>query len=470
MEKSGYLSEQTIAALATAVGGALSVIRISGPRAFAALELLAGAETVSRAEARKMIRTTLRAPSGEPLDDAVVVRFLNPESFTGEDVVELHIHGGAFTASRILEILSQNDIRQALPGEFSFRAVKNGKMSLSQAQAVADLIAASNEGAVSLALEKLSGSQNRLLGDLAKDLRKLATLGEIGIDFADQDVDEVSLPILKKRVAALIASLETLKNSFDRGHKLQDGIAVAFVGLPNAGKSSFFNALLGEDRSIVSEIAGTTRDVIREKITLRGQGGSVTLRMEDTAGLRSTADTIEKQGIERTRASAKSAEVVLFLVDPSFPTSAVLEEWKALVKSVGSTLSKKTIGVFTKADLHSASSLAARQQAFSEMEITLWLATSAVTGSGIQSAAEKIAAHCSGMVSRSAGEVLLTRLDQVNAVAAAIEHLHRAQNAPEIELFASDVRQALHSLGLLIGETLPDDILGQIFSEFCIGK
>ena len=469
-DKSGYLSDRTIAALATAVGGAISVIRISGPEAFPALDLLAGKGASAKAEHRKMQRTRLASPAGEMLDDAVFVCFRNPESFTGEDVVELHIHGGGFTASRILEILAQNGVRQALAGEFSFRAVRNGKMDISQAQAVADLITASNEDAVSLALEKLSGSQNQLLASLAGDLRKLSVLGEIGIDFADQDVDEVSLPNLKKQLSPLIASLEQLRASFDRGSRLQDGIGVAFVGLPNAGKSSFFNALLGEDRSIVSDIPGTTRDVIREKITLRGPRGGVTLRMEDTAGLRSSNDVIEKKGIERSHRAAKSADVVLFLVDPTAHEDSVLEEWSALQKAAGAGLSKRTLGIFTKSDLIAADEMKRREKHYASTGISQWIPTSALSGHGIPEAAHLIADYCSRLVSRNRGEVLLTRLDQVNSVAAGIEHLTRAQGAPEIDLFASDVRQALHALGLLIGETLSDDILGRIFSDFCIGK
>ena len=178
-------------------------------------------------------------------------RFVAPQSFTGEDLVEFHLHGGAYLASRVLEVVLALGARQALPGEFSFRAVRNGKMTLSQATAVADLISAANDGAISLALEKLSGTQHRLISSLAQNLRTLSALGEIGIDFSDQDVDEVALPRLKERLAPIVSSLTLLQNSYGRGMRIQEGVSVAFVGLPNAGKSSFFNALLGEDRSIV---------------------------------------------------------------------------------------------------------------------------------------------------------------------------------------------------------------------------
>ena len=470
----GYLSEQTIAAIASAVGGAIAIIRISGPRAFEALTLLtqnSPQNSTESSEPRKLYRAILRSPSGEPLDDAMFVRFVNPESFTGEDVVELHVHGGNFTASRILEELAKNGIRQALPGEFSFRAVRNGKMSLNQAQAISDLIESTNDGAATLAREKLSGTQNRLLSALSDDLRKLAVVGEVGIDFSDQDVDEVSLPNLKKRVAPLLETLLQLRSSFDRGVRLQDGIGVAFVGLPNAGKSSFFNALLGEDRSIVSDIAGTTRDVIRERITIRGKTGSITLKLEDTAGLRHAEDLVEKKGIERSQQAASRSDLILFVVDSTASNEKDLEalasQWESLS---GRTVSTKTIGILTKCDLVPSENLPTLEAKLRHTGINRWLKTSAQTGIGIAEASDEIAVFCERLIHRQKGEVLLTRADQFDAVFRAVGHLQRAQKAPEIDLFASDVRQALHSLGPLIGATLPDDILGQIFSSFCIGK
>jgi tRNA modification GTPase len=468
----GYFSEQTIGALATSVGGAIAIIRVSGSNAFHALDALTAPGTSQTSEPRKMYRARLKSSSNQDLDDALFVCFRDPESYTGEDLVELHVHGGGFTASRILESLLEAGVRQALPGEFSFRAVKNGKMSLNQAQAVADLIAASNDGAVSLALEKLSGTQNQLISALATDLRKLCVLGEVGIDFSDQDVDELSLPTLKKRLTSILSSLTQLHSSFDRGAKLQEGVKVAILGLPNAGKSSFFNALLGEDRSIVSDLPGTTRDIIREKMTLKGPKGSVTLRIEDTAGLRHSQDFVEKKGIERSHAAAKSADLIVFLLDPTAPASLKesLQEWEGLKTAAGCSVSSRTLGVLTKSDLVSDHEIDASIRAFARANIPKWLRTSSVTGKGIAEAATEIAAACSGLVERRPGEVLLTRLDQVTAVSDAITHLNRAAGATEIDLFASDIRQALHSLGPLIGETLADDILGQIFSDFCIGK
>lgn len=460
---SGYLACDTIAAIATELGGAISVLRISGPRSFEVLNTMTQSDA---SEPRKMVRGTLYSEKKLPLDDALWVRFPQPNSYTGEDVVELHLHGGGYIAHRILEALITLGIRQALPGEFSFRAVRNGKLSLFQAQAVSDLITATNDDAVTLALEKLGGSQNEVLRQLAQELRTMAVLGEVGIDFADQDIEEVSLPHLQKKLDPIIHLLNRLEASFHRGIRLQDGVKVAFVGLPNAGKSSFFNALLGEDRSIVSEIAGTTRDVVREKLTLRGTKATVTLRLEDTAGLRTTENIVEKMGIDRTRRSAQDADLILFLVDPYSDQKDILQQWTGLSEIPG--LAHKTIGIWTKSDQSSPSNdLVHLVHPFA---VSKWVSTSAVTQQGLTEAVEAIVQFCEALTQRAKGEVLLTRLDHFQAVRAAREDLRRAQKAFEIDLFASDIRQALHSLGPLIGETLPDDILGKIFSDFCIGK
>lgn len=472
-DRSGYLNEDTIAAIATALGGPISIIRISGPQAFTALRLLTGQEdgksSFARVTPRQLKRFHLIDKSGAPLDDALAVQFVKPESFTGEDVVELHLHGSSYIAIRVLEILSENGIRQALPGEFSFRAVRNGKLTLTQAQAVADLIAAANENAVTLALEKMAGSQNRLLTQLADSLRTLAVLAELGIDFADQDVEEVSLPKLKERLKTITEALVRLRDSYDRGTRIQDGIKVTFLGLPNAGKSSFFNCILGEDRSIVSEIPGTTRDVVREKITLRAQNQMVTLRLEDTAGLRSSDDRIEQMGIERSRKSANESDLVLFLIDSTTVFSQGITESLTQWQNIGEPKAK-SIGVLTKTDLLDATQLKQLQDQVSAFGITQWVCVSSETGHGIREAIQVISDHCSKWISRGQGEILLTRIDQVESIDSALQCLARASMVEELDLFAADIRQTLHSLANLIGETPADDILAKIFSDFCIGK
>ena len=471
LPSSSYLAEDTICAISTELGGAIVIVRVSGPRSFEALERLSGSEEVAfRSEPRKMTRVRLYKEKDTPLDDALVVRFKNPQSYTGEDMVEYHLHGGHFIANRLIESLLGQGLRQALPGEFSFRSVRNGKLSLFQAQAVADLIGASNEGAISLALEKLSGAQNNLLEQLANNLRKVAILGEVGIDFADQDIEEVSLPQLKKQLDPLIGFLDDLKNSYYRGFRLQEGLQVAFIGPPNAGKSSFFNCLLGEDRSIVSETAGTTRDVIKEKLTLRGSSSSVTLRLADTAGLRLTEDAVEKVGIERTHKTAQEADLILFIVDASAPLVDAMNKWNSLSQKLNQSLNAKTIGILTKCDLVNSTQIQSILQEVAPFGILNWVETSAYQRTGIREAINTLITFCETRIQHTPGELILTRLQHQTATAAALDHLYRAKTATEIDLFASDIRQALHSLNPLIGETLPDDILGKIFSDFCIGK
>ena len=466
-DKSGYLSEATIAALTTAPGGAINVLRVSGPGAFDAVNRIAN-RRIQDGEPRKLYRVRLLSSADSWVDDALWVRFVSPESFTGEDVVELHLHGSSFIAHQALELLAKNGVRQALPGEFSFRAVRNGKISISQAQAIADLIAATNENATQLALEKLSGTQNRLITELAANLRSLTAMSELGIDFADQDVEEVSLPFLRRKLSPIQTTLSRLKDSYNRGSRVQDGIRVVFVGLPNSGKSSFFNALLGEDRSIVSDAAGTTRDIIRERITLQGTTKTLTLRIEDTAGLRNTSeegDPVETMGIARTEKAARDADIILFLVDPTSNPGAALEQWRRI-----GAPGDKTLGIVTKSDLITPQIRSGLTQLIASFGIKQWIETSSITGAGIDQTTEAIIDLSQSWTHRDPQEVLLTRLDHLNAVSGALEHLGRASAVSGIDLFSADLRQALHSLAPLIGDTLPDDILGKIFADFCIGK
>ena len=468
---SGYFSEDTITAIASPTGGAIAIIRLSGPKSFEILDQITRSQLSVHAEPRKMVRAPLYACSGKSLDDALIVRFIHPQSYTGEDLIEFHIHGNQYIAQRLLETLISLGARQALPGEFSFRAVKTGKMNLFQAQVVADLISATNENAIALALDKMSGTQTQFIHALSDQLRRMAVLGELGIDFADQDVDELSLDRLKQDLQPTLDLLQRLKESFNRGYHLQEGIGIALVGLPNAGKSSFFNALLGEDRSIVSDIAGTTRDIIREKITLRGKTSTLTLRLEDTAGLRTTDNPIEQIGIQRTLKACEKSDLVLLIVDPHTPFPLIQEQWDEIQKNASFRLSEKTIGIITKSDCTEQEALTEAQRFLDEsLGIKTSVQTSAVKNHGISDAIEIIIHASEKWVHRAPGEVLLTRLDHFQAVTHALHHLQRALTVEELDLFASDIRQALHSLGPLIGQTLPDDILGKIFSDFCIGK
>jgi tRNA modification GTPase len=475
LDPAGYLSEKTIVALSTPSGGALSVVRMSGTRAHEILKRIS--EGSGNFEERKAKRVWLKNLQGKTIDDAVVVSYVSPRSFTGEDLVEISIHGSSRIAQNLIEAIVECGARPALAGEFSFRAVKNGKLQLSQAEAIKEVIAADNDLSLELALEKLSGSQHRFIQDIHADLMQLVTLAEAGIDFSDQDLDEVSLPTLKKRLSTSLALLDRLGSSFSRGKRLSDGVPVAFLGLPNAGKSSFFNALLGEDRSIVSEIAGTTRDVIREKISLKEpvSGATIGFRLADTAGIRKSDDQIEGIGVSRSIQSGKDADIVVLLVDGTQPRLPEVGTILQSVKPKQVHHEYELLMVVSKLD-----QLSPAEQGKVTHEIKAWIAgsgrsssvvwVSSTTLEGVDRAASELARMGSMMLQRNPGEVVLTQFEQVRAVEKAVIGLKRAESTTDIVLFATEVRHAMNELGPLLGQTVPDDILGKIFSDFCIGK
>ncbi len=466
---SGYLSQRTIAALASGHGGAIALIRASGPESGQILQELTG--RASSFVPRHMTRCPLFGGGGERLDDALVCFYPTQESFTGEESFELFLHGGEIVIQKVLDCLRQLGAGKALPGEFSFRAVRNGKMTVVQAQAVSDLITAQSDRAHELAIEKLVGGQRERVLKLAEALRRLMTMGELGIDFSDQDVAELSLVRLKKDAAVLREDLARLEATFERGRRIQQGVSVAILGLPNAGKSSLFNALLGEDRSIVTPVAGTTRDVVRETLTVKGAEGSVLLRLSDTAGLRSTQDEIESLGIDRSLNAAQQSDVVIWVIDPQTQDEGlrVLREWASLSRQ--STAQKLHVVVVTKGDLVSDGQIPVLIQDWAkQIGAVACCLVSARDFTGIEELSALLAGACSGWMGRKPGEWILTSEIQREAVGAAVQDLDRALSAPEYEFFAADIRQAAQSLAPLIGQTPTDEILGRIFSQFCIGK
>lgn len=504
---SGYLSDQTIFSLSSALGGPIAVFRISGTgvRSFIVSALKsAGGRSVHLDERVatfvRIVRSNdarvddVKTDQGalgrdELIDEAVATYFFGPKSFTGEDVLELAIHGAPSVASALTDLCYSLGFRQALPGEFSFRAVKNGKMDYVQASAIHDLVVSESDEQRSTALATLGGGMSSALAELRQSLLDLATLAELGIDFSDQDVEEVSLPALKSRVLLISNTLKKLSETYSRGRQLMDGVPISIIGLPNAGKSSLFNALLGENRSIVTDIQGTTRDVIRETLLLRDKNGSSRLfRFSDTAGLRQeTPDTIEKEGILRSVAAAKESEVILLVVDSLMARDLLLggadeanATWNSLLSQVSflRDTGKKFLGVLAKSDLLVAgeSNEGLSLERWTQFTMasgfdskTTWLKTSVKNDEeSIQRLVNEVCSAAPLVL--GGGDLVLTKIEQKQAVLSAATVLEEVLLLNDQALFASGIRRAMNELNPLLGQVVTDEILSQIFSQFCIGK
>jgi len=341
--------DDTIMALATASGaGAIAVIRISGKEAFTITDKVfraKGKKTVSEAESHTIIFGDVL--DGEELVDEVLVSaFRNPKSFTGEDSVEISCHGSVFIQKRILNLLSRNGCRMAKPGEYTMRAFMNRKMDLSQAEAVADLIASSSEAEHKVAMHQMRGGFSSELKVLREELVHFASLIELELDFAEEDVEFADRSQMVELINRIITTIDRLIGSFELGNVIKEGAQVAIIGEPNAGKSTLLNALLNEERAIVSDIAGTTRDTVEDELVIEG----IRYRFIDTAGIRQTTDTIESLGIERTMQKAEQADVVMFLFDASTYTSEQLQSEIDELKTRKPDLEERLILVANKTD------------------------------------------------------------------------------------------------------------------------
>ncbi len=442
------LESDTIAAIATAPGqGGIGVVRLSGPRA---VSVAAGVAGVLPAPRLASLRDFTDADD-QLIDSGLLLYFPGPNSFTGEDVVEFQGHGGPVVLKLLLDELLRAGARLARAGEFTERAFLNGKMDLAQAEAVADLIASASETAARAANRSLSGVFSRRIHEIDEEVLKLRIYVEAAIDFSDEDIDLLEAGDVSGRLDVIARLLGELQEVSAQGVLLRDGIALALLGAPNVGKSSLLNALAGEDRAIVTEIPGTTRDLVRVPVHL----GGMPVELVDTAGLRLTDDVVEREGVRRALEQGRRADVVLVLSDlsePEMPPPAALSELDT----------RTLIRVGNKCDL---SSDGAGQQLPGGCEIAI----SATTGEGI----EELIALIAQRVGYQAPEAAFTaRTRHLQALQRATEHVHRAQamTGPEAELIAEELREVQQALGEIVGEITPDDLLGEIFSNFCIGK
>ncbi|MFM1880061.1 MAG: hypothetical protein RLZZ344_295 [Pseudomonadota bacterium] len=471
-------SPESIAAVATGpAAGAVGIVRISGP---AVSDLVLRVCRVPVVPRQAQVCRFFGA-DGNPVDHGIALFFPGPKSYTGEDVLELHGHGGGAVLQLVLQAClscstAERPIRLAQPGEFTKRAFINQKLDLLQAQAVADLIEASSQQAVRAAVSSLTGGFSRAVQSLQRSLTDLRMRVEACLDFPEEDIDVVSEQALDTRLGGLIEDLEAVRRASTRGLALKQGFKIALIGAPNVGKSSLLNALAEEEVAIVTPIAGTTRDRISQEINIDG----LQIQVVDTAGIRITDDPVEQQGVARSWQAIDSADLVLFLIDPTAPASEpVLETAEALLVEVrrrldlgdradGQASGVLTRGrvlwqVFTKSDLISASPELSTEGVF-------WL--SAKTGVGLDRLREalKVAAGLGSLADADVFSARTWQIETLQRVGACFFSAQAHLSMRELDLFAEQLRLAQNLLSELTGEMLPDDLLGVIFSQFCIGK
>jgi tRNA modification GTPase len=447
----------TIAAVATAPGrGGIGIVRISGPEAQRIAVTLCGTLPRPRVAGFRVF-----APSaGEVIDSGIVLYFPAPSSFTGEEVVELHGHGGPVVLHLLMQSILSAGARLARPGEFTERAFINGKIDLAQAEAIADLIDSASTEAARGASRSLQGEFSKLVTALIEELIHLRVLVEACIDFPDEDIDFITDAHVDARMNALVERLNHLHHQARVGSLLRDGLTVVLAGKPNAGKSSLMNCLAGHDAAIVSATPGTTRDVLREQILIDG----MPVHVIDTAGLRESGDDVEREGISRALREAGKADLLLLVVDSSSPDSP-LSIAKEHFSCLGESLPPLCI-VLNKSDL---SGLTAGE---CKADGHIQIAVSALTGAGL----DALRSHISKLVGFSTGEsgAFSARRRHLDAIARArnslSEGLLSLNEHAAVELLAEHLRDAQRALGEITGQLTPDDLLGEIFSSFCIGK
>ncbi len=469
----------TICALATPQGGAISVIRISGDKAIEYVSrIFKPRKGVSLVERRThtVVFGDLCTNGKEILDEVLVTIMRGPHSYTGEDSIEISCHASSYITQQLLLALLDMGARQAAPGEFTMRAFMNGKMDLSSAEAVADLIASTSRASHRLAMNQLKGGFSNELGKLRDKLLKLTTLMELELDFSEEDVefaDRQELQALCKEVKTVMTRLV---DSFSVGNAVKNGVPVAIVGETNTGKSTLLNALLREDRAIVSDICGTTRDTIEGMMTI----GGVAFRFIDTAGVRETHDVVEKMGIERTLEQLKKSSIALWMIDPTADAEQIEELAKKLLPMCGS---KKLAVLVNKCDIVEQSALTKVMEHAKQLvenygaeaewsENDLWT-ISARKGTNIDRL-EEFLVRSAAIPDISAEDVVVTNARHYEALKRALENIREVQTGlagglPG-DLVSEPLRAAIRNLSEILGEMTTDEVLGNIFANFCIGK
>lgn len=463
------MNQDTICAVSTAPGcGGIAVIRVSGPDAISICNsIFIPRKAGKNLSERKAYSLTFGSIAGEngPVDDVIVALFRTPHSFTGEDTVEITCHGSTFIQQEILHLLIERGCRSALPGEYTQRAFLNGKMDLSQAEAVADLIASTSAGQHKLALRQMRGEFSNQLAALRSQLLDFTSLIELELDFSEEDVEFADRTHLKQLAGDIEQLIGRLADSFRVGNAIKNGIPVAIIGETNAGKSTLLNLLVGEERAIVSDIHGTTRDVIEDTITLSG----ITFRFIDTAGIRETTDRIESLGIERTFQKLDQASILLWVIDLTTPADQI----EALARTIlPKADGKKTILVFNKADLLSPADLEAKQHLLSAVAAErVYISAKQRSNTHLL---ETRLLEAAALPDLSSPDIIVTNLRHYEALTHARSAIHRVLDGLALgisgDFLSQDIRECMHYLGEITGQISTDEILGNIFGKFCIGK
>lgn len=452
-----FQQDDTIVALATPSGsGAIGVIRLSGPEAINITQQVFKGKNLSKQASHTIHFGTIKDDE-QIIDEVLVSLFIGPHSYTKEHVVEISTHGSSYIIQKIIRLLISKGARAAKAGEFTLRAFLNGQLDLSQAEAVADLIASDSQASHQLAMQQMRGGFSTQLQQLREELIHFASMIELELDFAEEDVEFANRDDLKALILKINAVLHKLIQSFEQGNVLKTGVPVVIAGWPNVGKSTLLNTLLNEERAIVSEIAGTTRDTIEDELTING----IVFRFIDTAGIRVTQDTIEAIGVERTHEKMKQAKLILYLVSPDQPKQVIEEQLLGLEKATIPFLT-----ILNKADMLNES----QEEVFNQIPL---IPLSAKEKTGIEALKtailEKIQLH-----NIAADDVLISNTRHLEALqkteSALTNVLYNLDTLVTSDFISSDIKQALYYLGEITGIVTTDDLLENIFSKFCIGK
>ena len=457
----------TIIALATPSGaGAIAIIRLSGPEAITKVDAFFKSIHAKKLTTQKTHTIHLGhiVEDSRILDEVLVSVFKNPKSYTGEDVVEISCHGSSYIQQEIIQLFVRNGARIANPGEFTLRAFLNAKLDLSQAEAVADLIASDNKASHQIAMQQMRGGFSNEIKVLRDELLNFASLIELELDFSEEDVEFADRKQFEDLLERIIKVLKHLIDSFSTGNVIKNGIPISIIGAPNVGKSTLLNALLNEDKAIVSDIAGTTRDAIEDEITIEG----IKFRFIDTAGIRATEDTIESIGIKKTFEKISQSQVVLYLLDASKVTSETIVLFNTDIRKIQEQYpDKQLIVVANKMD-------EANQELIETSFVyphTLY--TSAKSGLGIDSLKTKLLEFVNTGALRN-NDTIITNSRHYDSLLKALADVQKVQQGLDAklsgDLLAIDIRQALYHFGEITGEITSDDLLGNIFANFCIGK